>query len=154
MHVGITIPHPVKGASTGCCLLRGPHVASVKPLHCPLAKCRAVCSAQAEGLALIPPTAFGCVVLHHLLLANQRAITSLLYFPFAPRVQLPGDGCELQALRETLCYHAWHWTSASCPPFPAPCKEQLAPQQQRLETSCYKGKCFQSLRGKALRAPC
>lgn len=94
---------------------------SAEPSHRPAAKGHAVCPAQAEGLAPVPPTAFGCVTLQHLLLAHQRAGTSPLRSPFAPGVQLPGGGSELQCCGK--CRATTHRTSAmggtGPPPSPA-----------------------------------
>jgi len=153
VHVGITIPHPAKWGSRGCCLLRvltqHPHSRCLAP-----AQGRAVCSAPAAALAPVPSTAFGCLTLHHLLLAKRRAAPALLCFPLAPRVQLPGGGCEPQG-----CGKRWATTRGTgpSPPVPVPREERRARPRQRPEPSRSKGKCFGRRRGRggtALLAPC
>lgn len=61
---------------------------------------------QAEGLAPLPPTDLGCLVLHRSLLANPRAITNWPHVRFATRVQLPGAGREPRSCGNAAIPHA------------------------------------------------
>lgn len=75
-------------------------------LHGTLPPASPLTERQAEGLAPLPPTALGCLVLHQSLLPNLCVITNWPHVPFAPRVQLPGAGREPQSCGNAVILHA------------------------------------------------